>query len=531
MHIGDYLGRRAIYSPEKLAIVDMGKTPAWRLTYAQLNERANRLANWLAAEAHIGFGDRVAILARDGVEHLDTFFACSKLGAIHTALNWRWHWRELAAVLVNTTPSVLIFSDDFVEAVQHLQAEARQVEASRTPPDAAHTHLPRPHSITHYLHLEGEGVAGSHHFETVLQSAPATAVTTPAVEAESIAALIFTGGTTGLPKAAQVSHRMIGWNTLNTVIHDLRHDDIYLNVFPLFHTGGLFVYTLPQVILGGTTILVRQFDPAQVLALIEQERVTVFAGVPTMYQMLTQADNWASADLSSLRFCTSGGAPLPVPLVKQYTAEKQIRFKQGFGMTEFGPGVFALAPEDALRKAGSIGRPTFYVDARVVDEQNRPLEPGEVGELVLKGPSRSSGYYNDPTASEEALDSGGWFHTGDLARYDAEWYFTIVDRKKDMFISGGENVYPAEIEKVLYGHAAVHMCAVVPVPDEKWGEVGLACVVLKAGAEVTAEQLLDYLKDNLARYKVPQRVEFMPALPISGAGKILKRELREQFAS
>ncbi len=512
MYIGDYSGRRAIYSPEKLAIIDAGKEPALRLTYAQLNERANRLANWLRQQAGVGLGDRVAILARDGVEHLDLFFACAKLGAMHTALNWRLHWRELAGILRNTTPKALFYSAEFAPTAVALQND------------------PTLTSLIHWVHLEGEGAPGSLLFGQLLQESAATAVVNEAVEAESVAALIFTGGTTGLPKAAQISHRMIAWNTLNTIIHDLHHDDIYLNVFPLFHTGGLFVYTLPQVILGGITILVRQFDPAQVLTLIEQERVTLFAGVPTMYQMMTEAANWQTVDLSSLRFCTSGGAPLPVPLVEKYTAEKGIRFKQGFGMTEFGPGIFALAAADAISHAGSIGRPNFYVDARIVDEQNRPLGPNQVGELVLKGPSMSSGYFNNPLATEEAMDEAGWFHTGDLAKYDEGWYFTIVDRKKDMFISGGENVYPAEIEKVLYGHTAVHMCAVVGIPDPKWGEAGLACVVLKPGAQATPEQLRQYLKENLAAYKVPRRVEILPELPISGAGKILKRELRERFS-
>ncbi|MFW6063884.1 MAG: acyl-CoA synthetase, partial [Chloroflexota bacterium] len=495
MYIGDYLARRAIYSPQKTAIVDAGKSPARRLTYAELNERANRLANWLKEEAGVSFGARVAILARDGVEHLDTFFACSKLGAIHTALNWRLHWRELANILAHTSPTVLIYSDDFRGAVESICDD-----------DGGH-------SLTHLLHLDGDGIAGSRRFEAALSSASAAPVSEEAVNKETVAALIFTGGTTGLPKAAQISHRMIAWNTLNTVIHDLHHDDVYLNVFPMFHTGGLFVYTLPQVILGGTTILVRAFDPQQVLSLIEAEQVTVFAGVPAMYQMLTQADNWETANLSSLRFCTSGGAPLPVPLVKKYTREKGVRFKQGFGMTEFGPGIFALAPEDAIEKAGSIGRPNFYVDARVVDDDNRPLGPGQVGELVLKGPSLCSGYYGDPQAAGEAVDEEGWFHTGDLAQYDEGWYFYIVDRKKDMFISGGENVYPAEIEKVLYEHPAVHMCAVIGVPDERWGEIGLACVVLKPDATASEEQLLAHTRDHLASFKVPKRVEFMESLP------------------
>ncbi len=513
MYIGDYLARRQLYSPNRLAIVDAGKDPEWRLTYRQMNERANRLANWLRDAAGIGKGDRVAILARDGVEHLDCFFACAKLGAIHTALNWRLHWREQLAIIEHTQPRVLVCSTDFAAAVSEIVHATRNTQ----------------HAIRKVLHIEPPGVPGSQPFEATLQAAPATPVACEMLEAEDIAALIFTGGTTGRPKAAQVSHRMIAWNTLNTVIHDVTHNDVYLNVFPMFHTGGLFVYTLPQVIFGGTTILLRQFDPVRVLELIERERVTIFAGVPTMYQMMTQAANWPTADLSSLRFCTSGGAPLPVPLVEQYTREKSVRFKQGFGMTEFGPGIFALAPEDAVRKAGSIGRPNFFVDARIVDDENRPLGPGQVGELVLKGPSYCSGYFGDPVATAEAVDDEGWFHTVDLARYDEEWYFYIVDRKKDMFISGGENVYPAEIEAALYQHPAVHMCAVVGVPDPKWGEVGLACVVLKPGAAVGEEELIVFLADRLARYKVPRRVAFLDSLPISGAGKILKRELQQRF--
>jgi len=508
MYIGDYLARRELYSPEKLAFIDAGKSPEWRLTFREANGRANRLANWLRSRG-VGKGDRVAILARDGYEHLDVFFACAKLGAIHTALNWRLNWHELSEIFQDTTPKILVFSDDFRDKVAEL--------ASRYPLRA--------------LHLDGSGVRDSQKFEAAVQSSAATPVTCETLEAEDIAALIFTGGTTGLPKAAQVSHRMIAWNTLNTVIHDVTHDDVYLNVFPMFHTGGLFVYTLPQVIFGGTTIFIREFQPERVLALLEREKATIFAAVPTMYQMLTTAPNWQEADLSSLRFCTSGGAPLPAPLVEKYTSEKGIRFKQGFGMTEFGPGIFALAPDDAIRKVGSIGRPNFFVDAQVVGEQNQVLGPNVAGELVLKGPSSCSGYFNNPDATREAVDDRGYFHTGDLAHYDEEGYFYIVDRKKDMFLSGGENVYPAEVERVIYQHPAVLMCAVIGLPDPKWGEVGRACIVLKSGETATEEALLEFMAERLARYKVPKAVVFMEALPISAAGKILKRELRSQFAS
>lgn len=529
MYIGDYLGRRELYSPDKLAIIDAGKTPELRLTFREWNRRANRLANWLADGAGIRYRDRVAILAQDGVEHLDLFHACAKLGAIHTALNWRLHWREQAGVLLNTTPKVLVYSDKFKGAVAEITAALAGTPAA----------------IGCLVHLDGEGMPGSLEYNALLAGSPDTPAAYDRLEAEDIACLLFTGGTTGLPKGAQISHRQVCWNVLNTVVHDVQHADVYLNVFPLFHTGGLFTYLSSQVVFGNTTILVRQFDPAQVLLLIERERVTIFAGVPTQYQMLAQAPNWESADLSSLRFCTSGGAPLPVALVERYTREKGIRFKQGFGMTEYGPGLFALPPEDAIRKAGSIGRPNFFVDVRVMDEQNRPLGPRQPGELVLKGPSGCSGYWNDPAASAAVLDAEGWFHTGDIVEYDEEWYFYVRDRKKDMFISGGENVYPVEIEQVMYRHPAVLMCAVIGLPDPKWGEVGKACVVLRPGepagqsageaagnaareAAIEAE-LFDLLRQHLAPYKIPKSITFLHALPLSGMGKILKRELRELY--
>lgn len=505
MYVGDIIGRRALYSADQLAVVDAGKDPHRTFTYVELNNRANRLANWLRHGAGIEPGDRVAMLAHNGVEYLDAFFACGKLGAILTPMNWRLHWREQLALVEKTTPKVLIYSDEFKENARHL---TRMSE-----------------SLSHVLHIEGEGIENSRNFEKTISDSILHPVTTENITEENIACLIFTGGTSGEPKAAQISHRMIAWNTLNTVIHDLQHGDITVNTFPMFHTGGLLVYTIPLLILGGTVVLTRRFDAQQVLNLLQEYAATVYAAVPTTYQMLTAAPNWHSADLSSLRFCTSGGAPLPVRLVEQFRDEKGVQFKQGFGMSEFGPGVFALAPEDAIRKAGSIGRPNFFVDARIVDEDNHPVKPGQIGELVLRGPSLCSGYFNDPEASRQAVDDEGWFHTGDLAISDEQQYFTIVDRKKDMFISGGENIYPVEIEHTIYKHPAVEMCAVVGVPDDQWGQVGKAFVVLKKGNRLTEEALMNHMQHFLAGYKVPKHVEFVDELPISGAGKILKREL------
>ncbi|MEO1289775.1 MAG: long-chain fatty acid--CoA ligase [Chloroflexota bacterium] len=505
MYVGDILGRRALYTPDDLAVVDAGKDPHRSFTYSEMNSRANRLANWLRDGAGIRKGDRVAILAHDGIEHLDTFFACGKLGAIHVPLNWRLHWRELLTLMDDTQPRVLIFSDEFKEQASQL-ADASQ-------------------SINLLLHIDGDGLSNSRYFEKTLIDSTLRPVTTEDIHEEDIACLIFTGGTSGLPKGAQISHRMIGWNTLNTIIHDLRHGDVTVNTFPLFHTGGLLVYTTPLLILGGTVVLMRRFEPEKLLNLIEEYAATVYAGVPTMYQMMLNASNWHNADLSSLRFCTSGGAPLPVNLVNTFGEQKGIKFKQGFGMSEFGPGVFALAPEDAIRKAGSIGRPNFFVDARIVDDNNQPVASDTVGELVLRGPSLCSGYFNKPHESATAIDDEGWFHTGDLAMVDQENYYFIVDRKKDLYISGGENIYPAEIEQVIYKHPDVDMCAVVGVPDDKWGEVGKAFVVKKNHATLDEPALLDFLQHRLAGYKVPRHIEFVDSLPISGAGKVLKREL------
>ncbi|MEO1439025.1 MAG: long-chain fatty acid--CoA ligase [Chloroflexota bacterium] len=508
MYVGDYLGRRAVYTPDDMAVVDAGKTPHRSFTYSELNSRANRLANWLRNGAGVQKGERVVMLAYDGVEYLDAFFACGKLGAVFMALNWRLHWRELASLIQQTEPTVLIYADDFCDKVQGIMEVCD--------------------SVRYLVHIDGNGLHGSRPYEKTLTDSVLVPVTTENLHEEDIACLIFTGGTTGLPRGAQISHRMIAWNTLNTIIHDLQHSDVTVNSFPMFHTGGLLVYTTPLLILGGTVILTRKFDAEQVLSLIEEYAVTVYAGVPTMYQMMTAAPNWAEADMDTLRFCTSGGAPLPVQLVEQYRREKNIQFKQGFGMSEFGPGVFALAPADAVRKAGSIGRPNFFVDARIVDEDNNPLPPGQIGELVLRGPSMSSGYFNDPEATEAAVDTEGWFHTGDVAVADDNWYFRIVDRKKDLFISGGEKIYPTEIETILYKHPAVHMCAVVGVPDEKWGEVGKAFVVVKEGETITTDELNAHMQHYLAGFKVPKAVEIVDSLPISGAGKILKRELLER---
>lgn len=509
MYIGDWMGRGALYWPDNVAVVDVARGERGCFTYRTLNDRANRLANWLRDEAAVRKGDRVGIVAHNGVEYLDTLFAGGKLGAIFVPFNWRLHPRELADLVNQTLPTVLLFSDEFKDTVAQIRSECPEVRQ--------------------WLHLNGAGFEGSLDFERVLQRSSRAPVSEPTVTAEDIVCLLFTGGTTGLAKAAQVSYRMIAWNTLNTVVHELNRDDVTITHTPMFHTGGLLVYTVPLLTLGGRVVIMRQWDPDEMLELIERERVTMFFCVPTQYQMMFHSSRFRETDFSSVRFQTSGGAPLPVPLIEAWREVHDVPFKQGFGMTEFGPGIFSMGPEHAETKAGSIGRPNYFVGARVVDDDNQPVAAGVVGELVLKGPSMCSGYFNNPQATADAIDSAGWFHTGDLAFTDDDGFYFIVDRKKDMFISGGENIYPAEIERLLHEHPAVQLCAVIGVPDEKWGEVGKACVILKPGASVSEEELIEFLKARLARYKVPKSVEFMREFPLSPAGKILKRELRSKI--
>jgi len=499
VYIGDYLARRCATSPDRTALVDVGAEPALRLSYRELNERADRLAHVLRGLG-VAHGDRVALLAHDGVAHYDAFFACGKLGAALVPLNWRLHPREVEGQVRQTAPAVLLYGEG-------------------EPMEAAAAHLGQGVGLRRLAWAEAEALSAG---------APASPVTCEAVTEADTACLLFTGGTTGDPKAAQVSHGQIAWNAFNTHLGDFHGTDLYLNIFPLFHTGGLFAFSVPFLLLGGTVVQTRRFEAEEVLRLVPSEGITVFGGVPTVFQMLAAAEGWAAADLSSLRCCVSGGAPMPVPLIRRFQREKGVVFRQGFGMTEFGPGVFTLPAADAERKAGSIGKPTFFVDARVVDPgTNRPLPPQTVGELVLRGPVATTGYFRDPEATAAAFDAEGYFHTGDLATVDEEGYFSIVGRLKEMFISGGENVYPAEVEAALYEHAAVAQCAVIGVEDARWGEAGVAFVVRAPGQGASEAELLGFLRDRLASYKVPKAVVFREALPVSGAGKILKNELRE----
>lgn len=497
MWVGDWLGRRARYTPNKEGLVvmpgaqragagDPGGTPL-RLTFDAWNRRANRMARFLLARG-VAKGDRVGVLAQNCVEMLDLLFACGKLGAIYVPYNWRLVAAELAPLVEDSCPRLIFHGPQFTDAVERLVAERVPLadldlgDYSDEPPPPATVDLEDPWMI------------------------------------------LYTGGTTGRSKGAVLSHRQLTWNAWNTIAGwGLSPEDRVPILTPFFHTGGLNVFTTPLVQLGGTSVLMGAFEPGQVLDAIAHEGVTILFMVPTMFQMLMDHPGFPGADFSRIKFFISGGAPCPRPIYEAYWA-KGIVFKSGYGMTEVGPNCFALPDHEMERKAGSVGFPIFHAGMRIVAE-DRPCGPNEVGELQIAGAHLCSGYWNNPEASR-AANPDGWFRTGDLAYRDEEGFYYIVDRKKDMFISGGENVYPVEVEAAIYQHPAVVECAVIGVADPLWGEVGKAVVALKPGARLTEAELIDHCRRHLARYKVPRSVEFLGALPKSAAGKILKRELR-----
>ena len=464
MIAGDLLGERARLTPDKMALVEVRS--GRRFTYAQLNRRASAMAAYWTRVRGLQRGDRVGILAENRVEYVDAFFAAGKSGIVLVPLSTRLTPEELAGVLADAQPRFVMDS-----------ALLDSLDLDSPDPTPQIGFVPSP------------------------------------CDPEDLWCLLYTSGTTGKPKGVRIPHRMVLWNAYNTAISwQLRDDDITPIFTPMYHAGGLAVFLTPIVAIGGTILLHSRFDASAVWREAERERATLIFGVPTIFKMLMEAPEFAAADLSAVRWCISGGAPLPRFIIDSYRA-RGIVFKQGYGLTEAGVNCFAMTPEDAERKAGSIGKPMMFTEARVT----------EGGELWLRGPHVCQGFWNQPEATAAAIDAEGWLHTGDLAHCDGEGFFYIDGRIKDMFISGGVNVYPAEIEALLVQHPAVEEAAVIGIPDAQWGEVGVACIVGRA----TSEELAAFLEGRLAHYKFPRRYVFIDAMPRTPYGKIVKPELRK----
>ena len=496
MYTKDWAAQWACYSPHKLALkeLDTGRT----LTYTELNDSASYLAAELMQRHGLRKGDRVMVLAEHCLEYVTLFVAAQKTGLILVPVNYRLATGEIDYLVRNCEPALLIYEDQFQEKALALAS------------------LPAVPQVWPLDTLT----------DTCQRGLSAAPVSFPAAELDEDdpVFILYTSGTTGFPKGALYTHRMLLWNSLNTSQSlEITPADFTINCMPPFHTGGWNVLLTPFLHRGATVGLMKKFQPERLLALLDQEQADIFMGVPTMLKMMMESPGFATADLGSLRYFIVGGEALPLEVIRAWD-RKGIKIRQGFGLTEVGPNLFSLHQDDAMRKIGSIGRANFYVETKLIDEHGQEVDPNEVGELCLRGPMTTPGYWRDPEATAKALPDG-WFRTGDLLRCDAEGYFFVMDRIKNMYISGGENVYPAEIERFLLTFPGVSEVAVIGVPDTRWGEVGKAFVVTK-GLDISGEALLAYCAGNLARFKVPKYLELVAELPKNDTGKINKKALQ-----
>ncbi|MDF2749928.1 MAG: long-chain fatty acid--CoA ligase [Gaiellaceae bacterium] len=480
--LGRWIRDRGRTTPSRVAVEFLGR----ETTYAELDDRSDRLATGLL-RAGLRPGDRVATLTGTSPEHVVVFFACAKAGLVLLPLNWRLAPAELAYQLADAEPAVLL-------------ASAEHAATART------------------LHERVTGLE---------DLAAASGDELPKVADDDGLLLVYTSGTTGRPKGALLTHANCFWTNLSfDRVAGLADDDVVLSVLPQFHCGGWNVQPLLAWWKGARVVLEASFDAPRTLELIASARITTMMGVPANYLFMANETAFAGADLTSLRRAVVGGAPMPEALLATWH-ERGVEIVQGYGLTEAAPNVLCLPPEDAARKRGFAGKPYPHVDVALRDpESGRLLEGSGEGELIVRGPNVFAGYWRDPEATAAAF-ADGWLLTGDLAARDEEGYYRIVGRLKDMVISGGENVYPAEIENVLHEHAAVAEAAVVGVPDERWGEACLAFVVLASGTDAGEDELLAFCRERLARFKVPREVRFVERLPRNALNKVAKDELLE----
>lgn len=501
VNIGHWVRQNAKIYGNKVAT----KTGQRAFTYAQLADRMNRLANGLLA-AGLQPGDRVALYLLNGCEYVEAVFACSAAGLIAVPLNFRLSPEELDYIAKDCTPKVLIHHAIFEEQAS---AVARGCPTITTKLSVAHDGGPSP-------------------YESFLENGSPKDAVNPNVGGDDAHLIMYTAGTTGSPKGVVLTHANCFWQSVNGWALGVSPDAVALVILPMFHVGGLNGCVTPMIHLGATVILSAKFDPGDVLDTIERERVNGMVAVPAIYQMLYDHPKFATTDLSSIAAFISGGAPLGKELTRKYH-ERGLEFRQGYGLTETSPGVTGMGPGECLRKSGTAGRTCTYVDVRIVDDQGKELPVGEAGEVTVRGPNVMKEYWNRPEATAEAIRDG-WFHSGDIGFLDEDGFLTLVDRKKDMIISGGENVYPAEVEKVLLEHAGVAEAAVVGKPDPKWGEVPVAFVVAVPGKTLDPDALLAFCASRIAKYKTPKQVIVREALPHNAAGKILKQELKGEVA-
>lgn len=502
--IGNWLTKHAYFDSERPALIYRDK----RLTYGELNDRVNQLSHALVSLG-IRKGDRVDALLFNSNEMIEIMFACAKIGAIFVPINFRLSVEEVVYIVQDTSAHHFVYDERMRELVDELRK--------------------RNTSLQTYIHV-GEK---PHHddllYEEIMAEFPKSEPGYD-VELNDIHMMMYTSGTTGKPKGAMLSHGNTLWNAINAInFLPYYHTDVTLTAAPLFHIGGMGVVTTVMFYQGGTVVLEDSFHPERILQKVQSEKVTNMFLVPAMWQALTAVENFNDYDLSSVRFFISGGAPCPITVI-EFFQDRGIAFYEGFGLTETAPFVCLLDADNAIRKNGSVGKAPMHTELRIVDPYDNDLSPGEVGELIVKGPNIMHGYWNKPEATRKAIRDG-WFYTGDLARFDAEGFVFIVDRKKDMIITGGENVYPIEIEQLLFRHPNIKEAAIIGYPDEKWGKSIKAVVALKDPSQkMTLEELRSFLENKIAKFKMPKQLQIVDELPRNATGKILKMALREQAA-
>lgn len=511
--VGSWLHRRRRKSGPKTALVSGDRA----VSYEELAERTDRLANAMGRRG-VAKGDRVAYLGENHPSFVETFFACGLLGAVFVPLNTRLAAPELQFQLQDSGTRLLVNAGE-LETLAAASVEGTAV---------THRFVVGPDGGT-----EGSVVelpSGVERYERVLHAGAAT-TRDEAVTLDDAAMILYTSGTTGRPKGALLTHGNITWNCFNTVVDmDLNRNDVALMISPLFHVASLDMGLLPMLLKGATVVLEAKFDAGRVLDLIKEHRVTTLNGVPTTFQMLCDHSAWPAADLSSLDKLTCGGSAIPRRVLDAYE-ERGIGFTSCYGMTETAPGATMLPVSRSREKAGSAGLPHFFTDVRIADPLGGPAAPGQVGEIQISGPNVITEYWNRPEATAESYADSVWFRSGDTGFLDQEGFLFVSDRIKDMIISGGENIYPAEVEAAISELDAVASVAVIGVEDARWGEVPRAIVTLREGASLSEDEVRSHLDGRLARYKIPKSVVFVEEMPRTASGKIRKMDLRKQYAA
>lgn len=471
------------------------------LTYAQLDEAGSRIVSRLSRQFGIRKGDRIAVLSEWSLDYVSLFVAAMKQGFILVPLNYRLSSHELAYILKDSSPSLAIADEGLEpllkESIANSKIETRHVPVSWLSQDSR------------------------------VDAAPPSEI-----EGDDPVFILYTSGTTGFPKGALYTHQMMLWNSINTAMSlELHSESRTINCMPPFHTGGWNVLLSPLLHHGGYLCLMKKFDAEKLVGLIETEQPTLLMAVPTMLAMMADTDAFKDLKGESLKYMIVGGEAMPVPLIHRWH-QKGIPIRQGYGMTEAGPNLTSLHQKDSVRKSGSIGFPNFYVSTRIVDESGEDCLPGTAGELWINGPMVTPGYWKNPEATRQNIRNG-WLNTGDVVVEDEEGYLFVVDRTKNMYISGGENVYPAEVERVIGGLDGIRECAIIGVPHPVWGETGVAFLVSETERknEEISEAVRSHCLKHLAKFKVPMHYRILESLPRNATGKIDRNSLRDQFQS